>query len=95
MKYLFDIALLLLACSLGSAQQDQQVSAEYTEDDAFREAALNVTNTYRRQHNATSLEWNNTLADIAREWSERCVFEHSVRWFFEPCFFAALLWTIV
>ncbi|KAF2645843.1 PR-1-like protein [Massarina eburnea CBS 473.64] len=52
-------------------------STEYTKDDVFKQAVLNVTNTYRKQHNATSLKWNDTLAGVAEKWSERCVFEHS------------------
>lgn len=51
---------------------------DYTSDALFRATVLNVTNTYRKQHNATSLAWNDTLADGARKWSERCKFEHSV-----------------
>lgn len=73
---------LLLFCALyidlALGQEEEQSSTEYTDDDEFKEAVLNVTNTYRKQHNATALEWNETLADGAQEWSERCVFEHSV-----------------
>ncbi|KAF2109088.1 CAP domain-containing protein [Lophiotrema nucula] len=58
-------------------RQDQQASVEYTDDDDFRAAVLNSTNTYRRQHNATGLSWNDTLSDYALNWSDRCVFEHS------------------
>ncbi|KAF1949398.1 PR-1-like protein [Byssothecium circinans] len=60
-----------------SIRARETASAEYAKDDAFREATLNVTNTYRKQHNATRLTWNDTLADVSRKWSEKCVFEHS------------------
>jgi len=73
----------LLVCSLhtqlASAEDEQQVSTDYTDDNEFKDAVLNVTNTYRKQHNATALRWNESLADGAGTWSERCVFEHSVR----------------
>lgn len=65
-------------------------SSDYTKDDEFRKTILNVTNTYRRQHNATGLRWNESLAKTAKEWSERCVFEHSVcisaQFTLFPCF---------
>ncbi|KAH7391735.1 CAP domain-containing protein [Pyrenochaeta sp. MPI-SDFR-AT-0127] len=59
------------------AQQVRQPSVEYTQDTAFRDSILNVTNTYRKQHNATRLVWNDTLADYAGEWSGECKFGHS------------------
>jgi hypothetical protein len=80
------LSFLLLVCSasiqLAAAaegdQQQQEASSEYTDDDDFRDAVLNVTNTYRKQHNATALRWNQSLADGAVKWSKRYVFEHSV-----------------
>jgi hypothetical protein len=38
---------------------------------------LNVTNLYRRQHNASQLAWNESLAEYAKDYSENCKFEHS------------------
>lgn len=60
------------------SRQDIKASADYTEDDLFEKTILNVTNTYRKQHNATALKWNDTLADFAKDWSKKCNFEHSV-----------------
>ncbi|KAF2707128.1 PR-1-like protein, partial [Pleomassaria siparia CBS 279.74] len=50
---------------------------EYTSMHEFQKAVLNVTNTYRRQHNATSVVWNGTLEGDAEGWGERCLFGHS------------------
>jgi hypothetical protein len=79
------ILTILLVCSAliqfsaaEGDQQQQQASSEYTDDNDFRDTILNVTNTYRKQHNATALRWNQSLADGAEKWSKRCVFEHSV-----------------
>ncbi|KAF2876845.1 CAP domain-containing protein, partial [Massariosphaeria phaeospora] len=58
-------------------QQLEEAPAQYTDDAAFRKTVLDVSNTYRRQHNATRLRWNESLAEYAREWSAGCVFEHS------------------
>lgn len=73
--------IILLLSSLASAipqsSQDPPVSAEYTDDTSFQRAILNTTNLYRRQHNATELSWNETLASIAADWSDGCEFEHS------------------
>ena len=60
------------------AREDVKASEDYTQDDLFKTTILNVTNTYRKQHNATALKWNNTLADFAKDWSKKCEFEHSV-----------------
>lgn len=82
MPYIRLIRLLtvsLISSVLAAPQATPQTSsAEYTSDTAFRDAVLNGTNTYRSQHNATALSWNDTLAIAAREWSEECGFEHSV-----------------
>ncbi|KAF1929894.1 PR-1-like protein, partial [Didymella exigua CBS 183.55] len=53
------------------------VSAEYASDSNFQQAILDVTNLYRRQHNASQLSWNNSLAEYAKDWSEDCKFDHS------------------
>lgn len=60
------------------ARQDETASEEYTSDSAFRDAILEASNRYRKEHNATALKWNETLEEMGREWSEGCVFEHSV-----------------
>ncbi|KAJ4301057.1 hypothetical protein N0V90_003147 [Kalmusia sp. IMI 367209] len=74
-------ALLLLLQSSSAlsffVSREEQSSADYTKDDLFEKTILNVTNTYRKQHNATALKWNETLAEYAADWSERCEFEHS------------------
>lgn len=68
----------LVALLFSSAASAEQASVEYTEDSAFRSAILNATNTYRKQHNATGLEWNDTLAEYALDWGGDCKFGHSV-----------------
>ncbi|KAJ4337653.1 hypothetical protein N0V95_008282 [Ascochyta clinopodiicola] len=80
MPSLFISCMLLLAVSHALAQSTQDattVSAEYTNDDTFQKAVLNTTNLYRRQHDAVELGWNETLAEAAGKWSEKCGFEHS------------------
>ncbi|CEJ93167.1 hypothetical protein VHEMI08776 [[Torrubiella] hemipterigena] len=51
----------------------------YSNIPLFTAAILNSTNTYRSQHNASSVIWNNTLALYASEYLTKvqCVFEHS------------------
>ncbi|KAF2730407.1 PR-1-like protein [Polyplosphaeria fusca] len=56
---------------------DAQQSVEYTDDEVFKDAVLNSTNTFRRQHNATKLAWNETSAKFAASNSKECIFEHS------------------
>ncbi|EWC48719.1 hypothetical protein DRE_00024 [Drechslerella stenobrocha 248] len=55
----------------------QAADVSYTSDEAFKEAALNVTNTYRDWYNATELTWNDTLAEAGEQAVESCIFEHS------------------
>lgn len=52
-------------------------SPSYTSGDNFRTSCLNSTNTFRRQHNATALTWNTTLATTAAHLTEPCNFKHS------------------
>lgn len=54
-----------------------QSSNEYTSNSTFKDTILSITNTYRRQHNATSLRWNETLVETSQEWSDKCEFKHS------------------
>ncbi|KAJ3476472.1 hypothetical protein NLG97_g9119 [Lecanicillium saksenae] len=54
----------------------------YSKRYLFTSAVLNSTNTYRRQHNASSLAWNATLASFAKTYlagkqKDDCAFEHS------------------
>lgn len=73
------LVLLIAHLTLAAPQATTETSStEYTSDTAFRDAVLNATNTFRAQHNASDLVWNETLAEFAVDWSEECGFEHSV-----------------
>ena len=52
-------------------------SPQYTEASQLRSAVLNSTNTYRHQHNASNLVWNDTLAEFADDHVGDCKFAHS------------------
>lgn len=43
----------------------------------IRDAVLNEHNTFRAKHAAPALVWNQTLADKAASWANKCVFQHS------------------
>jgi uncharacterized protein YkwD len=72
----FASLLILAAPCLALVLRDTS-STQYTDDKAFQDTVLNITNSYRQQHNASALTWNDTLADTAKEWAEKCGFEHS------------------
>lgn len=63
--------------SSGASPTSTGPSPEYTSDPAFQSAILNSTNTYRKQHNATALAWNDTLAAYAVQHVAACKFEHT------------------
>ncbi|CBX90134.1 hypothetical protein LEMA_P062600.1 [Plenodomus lingam JN3] len=71
------LSSLFFSIPLWAQQNGAESSIEYTDDTRFRDVVLDVTNTYRKQHNATALGWNSTLADYAADWSEDCEFKHS------------------
>ncbi|KAI3540313.1 SCP-like extracellular protein [Colletotrichum abscissum] len=55
---------------------------QWTSDNTFTSAVLNSTNFYRGEHNASSVTWNETLADFATDYlddmsGDSCDFEHS------------------
>lgn len=54
-------------------------STSYTSPDDFKNIVLQVTNHYRHIHKAQSLAWNETLTDFAWNWSNQCIWQHSVR----------------
>ncbi|KAK6504868.1 hypothetical protein TWF481_006805 [Arthrobotrys musiformis] len=70
-------ALFLILLYIVSSTHAQDADKSYTSDKAFKDAVLNVTNTYRDWYNATALTWNNTLAEAAEDAIEDCIFEHS------------------
>ncbi|ATZ46294.1 hypothetical protein BCIN_01g09180 [Botrytis cinerea B05.10] len=55
----------------------QPTSTSYTSDSQFQSDMVAAHNFYRGEQNVSNLEWNDTSAKIARDWSKRCVFEHS------------------
>jgi hypothetical protein len=57
----------------------QPASTSYTSDTEFKDAMLNVTNRYRKEHHADALTWNETLAATAQDWADKCKWKHSVR----------------
>jgi len=54
-------------------------AASYTSFDDFKRTVLQVSNDYRRSHDANPLVWNETLVKYARNWAEACLWKHSVR----------------
>lgn len=49
----------------------------YTIPEIFQDTVLHVSNSYRRNHNATHLIWNETLSDYAQHWADNCQWNHS------------------
>lgn len=54
--------------------------ASYTSFDDFKKTVLQVSNDYRRSHDAQPLVWNESLTDYALNWAKACVWRHSVRY---------------
>jgi uncharacterized protein YkwD len=80
MRFL-NVAPLVFLSSLSAvyAQESSSVDTKSYEDDStFQKQILDASNQFRKQHNATELSWNDTLADAAEEWAEGCKFKHSV-----------------
>jgi hypothetical protein len=60
-----------------AAASTAPISPQYTDSLTFRESILNSTNTYRYEHSAGYIYWNETLASYAQSYSQNCVWEHS------------------
>lgn len=56
-----------------------QISSTYSADADIQSSVLNSTNFYRKQHNASELTWNSSLATYAASYAEKCLWAHSVR----------------
>jgi hypothetical protein len=60
-----------------AAASTTPLSPQYTNSLSFRENILNSTNTYRYEHSASYIYWNETLAAYAQSYSEQCLWQHS------------------
>ncbi|EXJ64837.1 hypothetical protein A1O7_01175 [Cladophialophora yegresii CBS 114405] len=60
-----------------AAASTTPTSPQYINSLTFRESILNSTNTYRYQHSASYVYWNETLARYAQSYSENCQWQHS------------------
>lgn len=60
--------------------------SSYTSPSDFKETVMTKTNICRKRHHADPLVWNNTLADFAQNWAEKCNWKHSVN--YSPCSFS-------
>ena len=49
----------------------------YTNPQAFYQRYFSLHNEYRKEHNASELTWNVTLAEAAAKHAEECIFEHT------------------
>lgn len=80
--------LLTLASSTTASKDDNIVTvtadtpeptsdASYTDGTLFKSTILNTTNTYRTQHSAPSLTWNETIARFSARHASKCNLKHS------------------
>ena len=75
--------LVLAACALADvvtvAPPIPSDVPQWNKTALFTSAILNSTNFYRKEHNASAVEWNATLADFAGTYlnGSNCSFEHS------------------
>ncbi|GCB26623.1 repressed by EFG1 protein 1 [Aspergillus awamori] len=85
------LIILLSALTLTTAQQPKstviitiiapptttQQPPSYTSPALFQSSILDVSNTYRKAHNASNLIWNTTLTQYALDWAQGCKWQHS------------------
>jgi hypothetical protein len=75
------VTVLLLATTYVQSSFAEDVVSTYSTETYFRDTIVNTTDVYRIQHNASRIEWNETLAEFAQDWVDACEFKHSVRAF--------------
>jgi uncharacterized protein YkwD len=51
----------------------------YTDPAILQKEVLEVSNEYRKKHDAKPLIWNDTLTQYAKAWAKACIWKHSVR----------------
>lgn len=79
-----DIVYVTVTTTVGTAKTIHATPtapspASYTSLDDFKKAVLQVSNNYRKAHDAEPLVWNETLTEYAHNWAETCIWKHSVR----------------
>lgn len=78
---------ILTSTSTVVVPSSTKIPSSYNSDSDFQSSILNSTNHYRKQHNATQVKWNETLAVYARTYAAKCLWNHSViPSFFSPPF---------
>ncbi|CUS09936.1 unnamed protein product [Tuber aestivum] len=73
------ITIFLLAVfAAGTTLAQVQVDTEsYTNTSRLERDVLTAHNRWRAEHGSAPLSWNNSLEDFARDYTKKCVFEHS------------------
>lgn len=77
-----DIVYVTVTTTVGTAKTVHATPtapspASYTSLDDFKNTVLQVSNDYRKAHDAEPLVWNETLTEYARNWADTCIWKHS------------------
>ena len=77
LSFLLLLSLTTSATTTQSLPPATPFTPSYTNPTTFKSTLLETHNTYRTPHNATSLDWNTTLANAAALHAQPCKFAHS------------------
>lgn len=76
------VTIITTATATATAPQTTTTTTQeppsYTSPALFQSSILDVSNTYRKAHNASNLIWNTTLTQYALNWAQECKWQHSV-----------------
>ncbi|GLA94917.1 hypothetical protein AtubIFM57143_001912 [Aspergillus tubingensis] len=75
------VTIITTATATATAPQTTTTTTQeppsYTSPALFQSSILDVSNTYRKAHNASNLIWNTTLTQYALNWAQECKWQHS------------------
>ena len=71
-------AQTIVVTTLTAAPSQPTNEPSFVDDQTFQSTVLNSTNFFRSEHNASSLSWNDSLANFGSDYVGNCDFTHSV-----------------
>ncbi|KAI9931449.1 hypothetical protein MW887_010024 [Aspergillus wentii] len=69
--------VMVTVTEVATASPTSPHPASYTSLEKFEDTVMSWSNDYRGKYNASHLVWNETLTEYAKNWADKCLWQHS------------------